>query len=163
MTNRLLSALAVIAVLGVASCGSPSTPDFVRKAALNDLFEVEAGMIAAEKGQSEGVKEFGRHMVEAHRKSTEELRGIVESEKLNVKLPTTLDHRHQKMIDALNEATPDDFDQTYAMQQIRALESTAGLFDDYAEEGKNEALKQFAANVLPNIRRHRSEAAELAP
>jgi putative membrane protein len=161
MTNRLLSALAVIAVLGVASCGSPSTPDFVRKAALNDLFEVEAGTIAAEKGQSESVKEFGRHMVEAHRKSTEELRGIVESEKLNVKLPTTLDHRHQKMIDALNEATPDDFDQTYATQQIRALESTAGLFDDYAEAGTNEALKQFAANVLPNIKRHRREAAKI--
>jgi putative membrane protein len=161
MTNRLLSALAVIAVLGLASCGAPSTPDFVRKGALNDLFEVEAGTIAAEKGQSEGVKEFGRQMVEAHRKSTEELRGIVESEKLNVKLPAALDHQHQKMIDALNEAKPDDFDQTYAVQQVRAHEKAAGLFDDYAEEGKNEALKQYAANMLPMIKQYRNEAAKI--
>jgi putative membrane protein len=163
MSIRLLSALAVVAVLGLASCGAPSTPEFVRKAALNDLYEIETGKIAGEKGQSEAVKRFGAHMVEAHSKTTEELKSIVESEKLNVKLPTTLDHRHQKMVDALNEAKPDDFDQTYAMQQIRAHESAAGMFDDYAEAGKNEALKQFAANLLPVIKQHRNEAAKLAP
>ena len=82
MRNPLLAALAAMAMLALVSCGVPSTPVFVEKAASSDLYEVAAGKLASEKGQSEAVKTFGRHMVEAHSKTTEELKGIVQSEKL---------------------------------------------------------------------------------
>jgi len=36
------------------------------------------------------------------------------------------------------------------------------LFDEYAEDGDNAALKQFAANTLPTIKQHRDEAEKLA-
>ena len=39
--------------------------------------EVEAGKIAATKGKSDAVKQFGQHMVEAHSQTTAELKGIV--------------------------------------------------------------------------------------
>ena len=89
---------------------------------MSDLYEVEAGKIASEKGQSEAVKEFGRHMVEAHSKTSEELKGIVQAEKLNVELPAKLDQKRQKLIDALNDAKPEDFDKIYAKQQVKAHE-----------------------------------------
>jgi putative membrane protein len=161
MSNRLLAALAVSAALALASCGAPSTPDFVRKAAMSDLYEVEAGKIASEKGQSEAVKQFGQHMVEAHTKTSEELKAIVTAEKLDVNLRDKLDKKHQKMIDALNEAKPEAFDDTYASQQVRAHGKAADLFDDYAEGGDNAALKQFAANTLPTIKEHLREAKKL--
>ena len=40
-------------------------------------------------------------MVTAHSKTTEELGGIVASEKLKVELPSKLDAKHQKLIDDL--------------------------------------------------------------
>jgi len=99
MSNRLLAALAVVTTLALASCGgSPSTPDFVKKAAMSDMYEVAAGKIASEKGQSEAVKQFGRHMVEAHGKTSEALKSIVQAEKLHMKLRDTLDKKYQKMI-----------------------------------------------------------------
>ena len=161
MSNRLLSILAVSVTLALASCGAPSTPDFVRKAAMSDLYEVEAGKIAGEKGQSEAVKQFGQHMVEAHSKTSEELKGIVQAEKLNMELPTKLNKKRQKRIDALNNAKPEDFDKIYAKQQVKAHERAVELFDDYAEDGDNAALKQFAANTLPTIKQHQEQAEKL--
>lgn len=161
MSNRLLAALAVSVALALASCGAPSTPDFVKKAAMSDIYEVEAGKIAGEKGQSEAVKQFGQHMVEAHTKTSEELKSIVTAEKLEVKVPDKLDKKYRRLIDALNEATPEAFDETYAAQQVRAHGKAADLFDDYAEGGDNAALKQFAANTLPTIKEHLREAKKL--
>jgi putative membrane protein len=162
MSNRLLAVLSGFVTLALVSCGAPSTPDFVKKAAMSDLYEVEAGKIAREKGQSEAVKEFGRHIVEAHGKTSEELKGIVQAEKLNVELPTKLGNKHQSMIDALNNAKPEDFDKTYAKQQVKGHKKAIELFDEYAEEGDNAALKQFAANTLPTIKQHREQAEKLS-
>jgi putative membrane protein len=161
MRTYLLATLASLATLALVSCGAPSTPDFVEKVALSDLYEVEAGKIASEKGQSEAVKTFGQHMVEAHSKTSEELKGIVQSEKLNVALPTALTKKLRKTIDKLNEAKPEDFDKVYAGQQIKAHKRAADLFDAYAEGGENAALKQFAANTLPAIKQHLEEAKKL--
>lgn len=162
MSIRLWAALAIVTTVALVSCGAPNTPDFVKKAAMNDLYEVAAGKIASEKGQSEAVKEFGLSMVEAHNKTSEALKGIVERENLKVKPPAKLDKKYQKMIAALSEAKPEDFDKTYLKQQVRAHANAAVLFDAYAEEGDNPALKQFAANVLPTIKQHREQAEKLA-
>jgi putative membrane protein len=163
MRNRLLAALAAMAALALVSCGVPSTPVFVEEAASSDLYEVAAGKLASEIGQSEAVKAFGRHMVGAHSKTSEELQGIVQSEKLAVTLPTVLTNTQQGMLDALTAAKPEAFDTLYIEQQIKAHEEASDLFDKYAERGENQALKQFAANVLPTIKRHLEEARKLKP
>jgi putative membrane protein len=67
------------------------------------------------------------------------------------------------MIGALTDAKPEDFDRIYAGQQVKAHKRVADLFDAYAEDGNNEALKQFAANVLPTIKQHLEQAEKLVP
>lgn len=161
MRNHILAALAALATLALVSCGAPSTPDFVKKAVMSGMYEVEAGKVASEKGQSEAVKQFGQRMVEAHSKMSEELKGIVQAEKLNVKLPDKLNKKLQKRIDALNKAKPEEFDKRYALQQVKAHTKAAKLFDAYAERGDNAPLKQFAANTLPVIKQHLEEANKL--
>jgi putative membrane protein len=163
MRNHLLAALAALATLALVSCGAPSTPDFVKKAAMSDMFEVAAGKIASEKGQSEAVKAFGRHMVEAHGKTTEELKSIVQAEKLDVRVPDKLTKKQQKRLDTLSATKPEEFDKVYAKQQIYAHDKASELFDEYAEGGDNAALKQFAANTLPVIKQHLEEAKKLVP
>ncbi len=100
-------------------------------------------------------------MVDAHTKSSEELKSIVAAEKLDVTLPDKPDRKYQKFIDQLNEAKPEEFDKTYLAQQERAHGRAADLFDDYAEGGDNAALKQFAANTLPAIKEHLREVKKL--
>ena len=161
MRNPLLAALAVLATIALASCGAPNTPDFVQKAAMSDMYEVEAGKIASQKGQSDAVKQFGQKMTEAHTQTTEELKGIVQAEKIKVDLPTKLDGKHRRLIDDLNAATGAEFDKTYVKQQIKVHGKAEELFENYADDGDNAAVKAFAAKTLPIIKQHLEEAKKL--
>jgi putative membrane protein len=160
MRNHLLAALAVLATIALVTCGTPGTPEFIRTATISDMYEVEAGKIAAEKGKSDAVKQFGQRMVEAHSQTTEELKGIVQQANIKVDLPE-LDAKHQLMIEDLIAAHPEDFDKTYAKQQVSAHERAENLFSKYAEKGDNEVVKAFAAKVLPVIKQHLEEAKKL--
>ena len=86
MSKYLGVALLGAVLLVLASCGgAPSTPELVRKATMIDLYEVDAGEIASEKGQSDGGEAIrpthGRGSqqdergVEAHRDRREAGRG----------------------------------------------------------------------------------------
>jgi putative membrane protein len=153
--------IATLATLVLAGCGAPSTPDFVQKAAMSDMYEVQAGKLAAEKGQSDAVKQFAQQMVDAHTKTTEALTGIVKSKNIKVDLPSALDSTHQKLIDDLNSASAQDFDKTYAKQQVDAHQQAIDLFKKYAAQGDDADVKQFAAKTLPTIEHHLDEAKKL--
>jgi putative membrane protein len=158
MRNLMIAALASMAL---AACGAPSTADFVQKAAMSDMYEVQAGKLATEKAQSDAVKQFGQQMVDAHAKTTEELTGIVKSKNIKVDLPTKLDAKHQKLIDDLNGASAKDFDKSYANQQIDAHQEAVDLFKKYAAKGDDADVKQFAEKTLPTIEHHLDEAKKL--
>jgi putative membrane protein len=164
MRTFLLTALATLAAVTIGFAAEPiATPDFVRKAAQFSLYEVQAGQIATGKGQSEAVKQFGRDIVAAHSKAAGEFKGIVQAEKLEVKMPGKPSKKQREAIEALNTAAPADFDKTYADQQIKAHERAVKLFESYAELGDNPALKQFAANTLSLIKQHLEQAKKLMP
>ena len=159
MRSYVIAALATLALVG---CGASGTPDFVQKAAMSDMYEVQAGKLAAEKGQSDVVKQFGQQMVDAHTKTTEELIGIVKSKNIKVDLPTKLDAKHQKLIDDLNSASSQDFGQMYAKQQVDGHQEAVDLFKKYASSGNDADVKQFAEKTLPTIEHHLDEAKKLA-
>ena len=140
---------------------NPPTPDFIQKAAMSDMYEVEAGKLAAEKGQSDAVKQFGQQMVDAHTKTTEQLTGIVKTKNIKVDLPTKLDAKHQKLIDDLNSASADNFDKAYAKQQVDAHQEAVNHFKKYGAKGDDPDLKQFAEETLPTIQHHLDEAKKL--
>jgi putative membrane protein len=152
--------MAAVAAMALAGCG-PTTADFVQKVAMSDRYEVQAGKIAAEKGQSDAVKQFGQQMVDAHTKTTEELTGIVKAKNLKVDLPSNLDAKHQKLLDDLNNVSAQEFDKTYAKQQVDGHQEAANLFKKYASQGDDADVKQFAQKTLPTIEHHLEEAKKL--
>ena len=153
--------IATLATLALVGCGAPSTPDFVQKAAMSDMYEVQAGKLAADKGQSDAVKQFGQQMVDAHSKTTEELTSIVKNKNIKVDLPPKLDAPHQKLIDDLNSVSAQDFDKTYADQQVDAHKEAVDLFKKYASKGDDPDVKQFAEKTLPTIEHHLEDAKKL--
>ena len=60
-------------MVGVVSAEmTTTTKGFVQAAATSDMYEVEAGRIAERRAQSAQVKDFARHMVEAHTETSEQ-------------------------------------------------------------------------------------------
>ncbi len=143
------------AAVGVVSAEMTSTTKgFVKAAATSDMYEVAAGKIAAERGQSAAVKDFGAMMVKAHTATTTELKAILASNKINVAPPAHLDDRRQGMLDNLRGAKAADFDHRYLMQQEAAHKEARILMRGYAKHGDSAAVKSFASETLPKVEEH---------
>lgn len=135
-----------------------TTKGFVTAAAISDMYEVTAGRIAAERAQSSAVKEFGQKMVQAHTMTTQKLKSILASGKVDVTPPAHVDHRRQMMLDNLRGAKVGDFDHRYMVQQVAAHKEADILFRGYAKDGDNTAIKDFAATTDKDIKMHLSMA-----
>jgi putative membrane protein len=138
-----------------------TTKGFVAAAATSDLYEVEAGKIAAERSTNSAVKDFASHMVEAHTQTTAKLKSILASDNVKVTPPARLDTRRQGMIDNLRGAKAEDFDHRYIEQQEAAHEEAQILLRGYAKDGDNASLKKFASETLPAVKEHLAMAQKI--
>jgi putative membrane protein len=138
-----------------------STKGFATAAATSDLYEVAAGQIAVQRAQSQAVKDFAQKMVDAHSETTAKLKSLVADNKINITLPTHVDHRRQVMLDDLRGAKSQDFDHRYIEQQLAAHKEADILMRGYAKDGDNAAIKEFAATTDRAVKMHLSMAEKL--
>lgn len=135
--------------------------DFANMAAASDHYEIEAGKLAASKASSADVKAFGQMLVDAHTKSTADLKAAASQSTPPVAPNDALDAEKQGMLDMLQSASGADFDSQFLSQQIMAHEKALGLLQGYAAGGDNEALKAFAAKTAPAVQEHLDKARTL--
>jgi putative membrane protein len=138
-----------------------SLKGFTEAAAQSDMFEVEAGKIAAERTTNANVKKFAQEMVKAHTETTQQLKPLVAAADATIKAPMTLDDRHQRMIDELRGAKAADFDKRYLSQQVDAHKETLILVRGYAKDGDVSSVKGFAAKTAPVVQAHLDMAQKL--
>lgn len=143
---------AAVGATSAATVGQMSTDAFVTNAAISDMYEIEAGKIAQQKGQSADVKAFGKQMVTDHTAMSNEMKPLVQA--AGKTLPTGLDERRKGMIDNLNAASPAEFDRTYLSQQEAAHNEALTLMQGYADNGDDAGLKGAAAKAVPKIQGH---------
>jgi len=166
-TNSAVNAAqdATAAAVGATSAtvAPVSTEDFVTNAAISDMYEIQAGQIAQKKGQSAGVKDFGKMMVTDHTALTNEMKPLVAA--AGKTPPTGLDERRKGLIDNLNAASPADFDKVYLSQQEAAHNEALTLMQGYADKGDDVGLKAAAAKAVPKVQAHldKVKALQAAP
>ena len=131
-----------------------SLQGFVTAAAIGDMYEVEAGKIAADRSHNAQVRAFAEKMVTAHTATTEKLKGLLVDAGGNVTPPAHLDDRHQGMVDELRGAKDQDFDNRYISQQIAAHDEALILMRGYAKDGDVPAIRKFAAQTAPVVKMH---------
>lgn len=144
----------------ITESGAPAEPaavedgvkTYVEKAALGDMFEVEASKIALERSKVEPVKAFAKMMVDGHTATSAELKPLAEA--AHVAPPTALDDDHLKKLEDLRTAKDQDFDDVYIDQLTAAHHAALDLHKDYANNGKDAALQAFAAKVAPTVDAH---------
>jgi putative membrane protein len=125
---------------------------FVMFAAMTGTAEVELGRLAAQKGASEDVRQFGQRMVDDHTKANEELMRVVSPKGLQP--PTTLDAKHQGAVQKLSALAGEKFDREYAKMMVADHRKAVGEFQKEADRGADPDIKAFAAAQLPALRDH---------
>jgi putative membrane protein len=125
---------------------------FVMFAAMGGMAEVELGRLAAQKGASEDVRQFGQRMVDDHTKSNEELMSVVSPK--GIRPPTTLDAKHQAAVRKLSALSGERFDREYARMMVGDHKKTVAEFQREADRGADPDIKAFAASKLPALQEH---------
>ena len=72
-----------------------------------------------------------------------------------------MDPKHTQMLEQLRNASGDQFDRLYATIQVQAHQEAVSLFQNYAQNGDNPQLKQWAQKTLPDLQKHLQEAQKL--
>ena len=144
-----------------APADATAASGYATNAALGDMFEIESSRLAVEKAKSPEVKKFAQMMIDAHTKTTDELKSVLSSAKLQVTPPKALDERRQGMVNDLQKASATEFDKTYLDQQTKAHSEALDLHKNYADNGDDAALKAFAAKTAPVVQQHLDEAKKL--
>jgi putative membrane protein len=134
--------------------------EFVQDAAMGGMAEVAMGKLAAEKGSSDAVKQYGQKMVDDHTKANDELKQVASAQSMTI--PDALDSRHQSRIDKLSKLSGAAFDKAYAKAQVKDHEEDVRAFQDEAQNGNNAAVKDFANKALPTLREHLTMAKDLS-
>jgi putative membrane protein len=128
------------------------TKNFVEKAALSDMFEIESAKIALTRSKVKPVKDFAQMMIDDHTATTVELGKLAGT--AGVMPPTALDEDHLKKLDDLKTAKVQDFDDKYIDQQTAAHSAALDLMKDYADNGKDVGIQSFAAKVALKVDEH---------
>jgi putative membrane protein len=157
----VLSVPLMVATAPAIAADAPSTEQFVEKVAASDLFEIEAGNLAAKQAENGDVKDFGQRMVDDHTKTSDQLKALVKDNDIKAELPTAVDDKHQAKLGKLKDLSGAAFDKAYMAGQVKAHEKAMNAFQDYASDGDNAELKQWAASTLPTLKDHLKQAKSL--
>ena len=141
---------------------TPSTPDFVKQAAMSDMFEIQSSQLAQQKSDDAPTKSFAQKMVADHTKTSSEVKSMVSGGKLKgVELPTDMSSSQKSMLDKLKGQNGADFTKQYHSDQVSAHKDAVSLFERYGKGGDNEDLKAWANKTLPDLQMHLKMAQDL--
>lgn len=126
--------------------------NFVEKASLADMYEIESSKLALERSNVQAIKDYAQAMIDAHTTSSMELKPLAAG--AMVTPPTELDNHFMGQLDQLRNASVEDFDDTYIDQQTEAHENTLSLMQDFAANGSDPSLKAFAQKMAPVVEGH---------
>jgi putative membrane protein len=139
---------------------SSATQQFVQKAAISDMFEIQSGDMAQQKAANNEYKQFGQMIRDDHSKTADRVKGMVK-DMPGLQLPQALDSAHKQKLDKLNKLSGAGFEDEFKKQQIAAHQDAVKLFEGYAQKGDYPALKQFAQDTLPKLKEHLQHAQQL--
>lgn len=138
----------------------PKTEDFVKEVSMSDMFEIESSKLALERGDGP-TKAFAQQMINAHSKTTSELKALLQSGNVKAAPASAMSDDQRESVNALEALNGDAFVDAYQDDQEEAHEDAVDLFERYAEEGGNPDLKAWAAKTLPDLNHHLKMAQDL--
>jgi putative membrane protein len=131
-----------------------TSAEYVQRAAMSDMFEIESGNLALERGNAEDIRSFAQMMVADHTASSRDLRAALERSGVRANMPASLDAEHQAKMNRLRTLEGADFDREYMSQQLTGHRDALALHQGYSQNGDDEALRQFAQQAVPVVQRH---------
>jgi len=150
MKSSAVALLLSLPMAGVTAFAADNS--FYEKAAQGGTAEVMAGKLAANKGTSAEVRDFGAMMVKDHGAANEKLANIAKAK--GVALPTAAGKEHLDEMKSLQAQDGARFDSAYLAGQVKAHEETVELLKTEIASGQDAEAKAFAQEIMPTVQSH---------
>jgi putative membrane protein len=167
--QTIAGVLLAVGVLGVAGLlpaqdkkddKAGDDKDFAMKASAAGLAEVNLSNLAARLSANPALKQFATRMVADHTRANGQLVQLANSR--SMPLAQTMDEEHKKILEKLSKLSGADMDRAYAGAMVKDHEEAVKLFEREARDGQDQALKAWAAQTLPVLKKHLAMAQNLA-
>jgi predicted outer membrane protein len=156
-----------------AKAESSDLQQFVEKASIVNMAEIQLGQLAVERAQDPQVKQYAQTMVDDHTKAQEQLKTVASNQ--NIPIPSALDGKHQKLHDKLAKLQGAEFDRAYMDAMVDGHKDAEKLLKKRAERtdksptssasgavgtsGTNDASSSGAAGTSGTMRENESASA----
>jgi putative membrane protein len=138
-----------------ADSGVPMAPgdrQFIERATMGALAEVELGKLAQLRASREEVKQFGARMVEDHARAALELRQLAQIKGIGV--PTAPDTLHAREIQRLGKLSGPQFDRRYMAHMLSDHRKDVLEFKRASTAARDSDVKAFAGKALLTLEEH---------
>ncbi len=132
---------------------------FIRKAAADDMAEVELGKLAQQKASSNNVKDFANTMVSQHQQNLDQLKQVAQKE--NVEIPSTPSAKEQAIKDKLSNLNGQAFDRAYMKHMVRDHSKDVPEFKAELNKTSDPDLKSYIQQTLPVLEHHEQMAKQV--
>ena len=170
--NRMIRWGFALALLPVAACSSntpapvaeappapalaPVDQTFVTMAAQGGMAEVQMATLAQTNARSPRVKSFASEMIKDHSAANDQLMKLAQAK--GVTPPTDLTDTQNQQKTMLTGEKGAKFDRDYMHGQVADHQAMVQAFQEEAQNGQDPDIKAFAANTVPTIQQHLTEA-----
>jgi putative membrane protein len=145
---------------GSVTAMSNDDKEFVSKAGMGGLAEVQMGDVALQKATHADVKAFAQRMVTDHGKANAELAQLATTKGLA--LPTELAGEHKAALEHLNSLGGAEFDKAYMTHMVEDHDKDVAEFDKASTSAQDADVKTWAGKTLPTLKEHQQLAKDIA-
>lgn len=125
---------------------------FIKKAAEDDLAEIQMAQLAQQKASDNNLKQMAQHLMNDHQQNEQQIKQVAEQQ--GVTLPTQPDSKDKAKYDRLSKLNGSQFDKAFIREQLRDHQKDVAMFQHASSNAKDQAVKQYAANTLPKLQQH---------
>ena len=144
-----------------ASSVNSADQQFIRRAAVGNLEEVELGKLAVQKSLSNDVKKFAQQMIDDHSKASDHLKQL--AAKKGIRLPSNANASSRATANRLNKMSGDQFDNAYMAQMLKDHKQDVEDFRKESKTTQDRDIRGFVTETLPILEDHPKKAETITP
>jgi len=129
-----------------------SDKDFINEVAAGGLAEVKLGQLAAERGGSQDVRNFGKRMADDHSAANKDFMALLQ--KKGMEAPKEMTRKQQELYDRLSKLRGAEFDKAYMAAMVEDHKEDVAHFEATSRDGSDPDLKAWASKTLPTLKEH---------
>jgi putative membrane protein len=139
---------------------SSSDKKFVHSALEGGNAEIQLGQLAAQKGSSEDVKQFGQKMVDDHTKLGDQMKQIAQQQ--GIEVPDGVPAKDKALQTKLSSLSGDAFDKAYIKAMLKDHQKDLSEFKKEASSGNDTSIKDAASQGVQVISQHLQMVQDMA-